>query len=74
MKKLTDMINMNGKYSITKVRKATVNNERVFLLTGVEEALQVIVDVTANTIRGTKLVLRLNTDMFVVSNGCATGK
>ncbi len=33
---------MKGKYSITKVRIATVNTERVFLLTGVEEALQMV--------------------------------
>ena len=58
-------MNMKGKYIKTYVRIATVSTEQ-FFLTGVEEALQLIVDDTDNTIRGTKLVLRLNNDMFVI--------
>lgn len=58
-------MNMKGKYIITNVRIATVSTE-LFFLTGVEEALQLIVDDTANTIRGTTLVLRLKNDMFVI--------
>lgn len=58
------MMNMKGKYIKTNVRIATVSTER-FFLTGVEEALQLIIDDTDNTIRGTTLVLRLNNYMFV---------
>ncbi len=47
MIKFTQMNNMNGEYSNTKVKTATVNTESVFLLTGVEEALQVILNDTA---------------------------
>ncbi len=62
MIKFTQMDNMKGKYSITKVKIATVNTERVFLLTGVKDALQMIVNDTANKLRGAKHVPRLNKD------------
>ncbi len=69
MIKFTQMNNMNGEYSNTKVKTATVNTERVFLLTGVEEALQVILNDTANTLRGAKHVPRLNKAMYIFTNG-----
>lgn len=69
VKKFTQVNNKKGKYSITKVKRATVNTEPVFLLTAAEEALHVIINVTVNKHRETKLVPILNNKVFIFTNG-----
>lgn len=61
---------MVSTYSITKIIMVTINTELVFFLTGVGGDLQVIVNVTANKLRGAKLVPRLNFKWDVFPNGC----